>query len=464
MARNTPNPVQQYRGTTAQHANYAGAAGEITVDTTKKTVVVQDGVTKGGTPLAKEAVKLIAGEAITITGGTLAGDNTIAAKIGSTGQRGVLQVGENLQASNGVVSSLAWTAEVEELDASNSDALSDDLHDAAFVNVTGENTSVVGRAIGELAWTLLPVRAAGFQLLDGSLIYSTGIYAAFYNYMVQLKNTGEHDNLFITETAWQQSVTQYGVCGKFVLDTTAGTVRIPKVTGHVEGTIDKNAVGDLIEAGLPNITGYTRLQEHNSGDVTTFTHTGPFTVSVHSQGNSSGGFSSNVAAKTQINFDASRSSPIYRDDINTVQTQSIKGYLYIIVGTYAKSDLQVNIDNVASDLSHQGARITVVEDRVHITETWQSGTEWYRVWSDGWIEQGGVVAGDVGTVTFKKAFSNTNYTILSFPTVSTSGDTRHSHLCHSDKKTTGVKFYTSQYANTATLMAGYNHNWYACGY
>ena len=41
------------RGTTAQHSTFTGAAGEITVDTDKKTVVVHDGVTAGGKPLLK---------------------------------------------------------------------------------------------------------------------------------------------------------------------------------------------------------------------------------------------------------------------------------------------------------------------------------------------------------------------------------------------------------------------------
>ena len=43
------------RGTTAQHASFTGAEGEVTVDTTKDTVVVHDGSTAGGFPLAKEA-------------------------------------------------------------------------------------------------------------------------------------------------------------------------------------------------------------------------------------------------------------------------------------------------------------------------------------------------------------------------------------------------------------------------
>lgn len=46
--------VQLRRGTTSEHSTFTGSVGEITVDTTKKTVVVHDGVTSGGKPLVKE--------------------------------------------------------------------------------------------------------------------------------------------------------------------------------------------------------------------------------------------------------------------------------------------------------------------------------------------------------------------------------------------------------------------------
>lgn len=42
-------------GTTAQHSTFTGAEKEVTVDTTKDTLVVHDGVTAGGFPLAKES-------------------------------------------------------------------------------------------------------------------------------------------------------------------------------------------------------------------------------------------------------------------------------------------------------------------------------------------------------------------------------------------------------------------------
>lgn len=44
------------RGTTAQHAGYTGALSEATYDSDKKTLVVHDGVTPGGNPLASESV------------------------------------------------------------------------------------------------------------------------------------------------------------------------------------------------------------------------------------------------------------------------------------------------------------------------------------------------------------------------------------------------------------------------
>jgi hypothetical protein len=46
--------VQFRRGTTAEHASFAGAVGEVTVDTTKDTVVVHDASQLGGYPLLRE--------------------------------------------------------------------------------------------------------------------------------------------------------------------------------------------------------------------------------------------------------------------------------------------------------------------------------------------------------------------------------------------------------------------------
>lgn len=70
MARNTPAPVQQYRGPSTLVEAYTGPAGELVVDTTKNTVVVQDGTTAGGHPLAKESVKIVAESNMVLVNGT----------------------------------------------------------------------------------------------------------------------------------------------------------------------------------------------------------------------------------------------------------------------------------------------------------------------------------------------------------------------------------------------------------
>ena len=59
-----PKQVRLRRGTTAQHAAFTGADGEVTFDSTKKVLVVHDGVTAGGKPI-DGFVKLDPGDALT---------------------------------------------------------------------------------------------------------------------------------------------------------------------------------------------------------------------------------------------------------------------------------------------------------------------------------------------------------------------------------------------------------------
>tara|TARA_B100000609_G_scaffold198387_1_gene197889 strand:+ start:2233 stop:2637 length:405 start_codon:yes stop_codon:yes gene_type:complete len=46
--------VQFRRGTTADHSGFRGADGEVTVDTSLRTVVIHDAITNGGFPLLRQ--------------------------------------------------------------------------------------------------------------------------------------------------------------------------------------------------------------------------------------------------------------------------------------------------------------------------------------------------------------------------------------------------------------------------
>ena len=89
--------IQFRRGNTTQHNSFTGLLGEVTVDTDKKTLVVHDGTTTGGFPLAREGAASNASSGsftsnVTI-GGTLdvtstasfSDDVTIAGDLGMTG-------------------------------------------------------------------------------------------------------------------------------------------------------------------------------------------------------------------------------------------------------------------------------------------------------------------------------------------------------------------------------------------
>jgi hypothetical protein len=61
--------VRRRSGTGAQHTTFTGAPAEVTVDTTDNRLVVHDGVTAGGHPVAKES------ELISSGGGLFKGEN-----------------------------------------------------------------------------------------------------------------------------------------------------------------------------------------------------------------------------------------------------------------------------------------------------------------------------------------------------------------------------------------------------
>ena len=66
------------RGTTTQHSSFTGAEGEVTVDTDKETLVVHDGSTAGGHPVAAEDMANVSSASIA---GRLATDSIATTKI-----------------------------------------------------------------------------------------------------------------------------------------------------------------------------------------------------------------------------------------------------------------------------------------------------------------------------------------------------------------------------------------------
>ena len=191
------------------------------------------------------------------------------------------------------------------------------------------------------------------RYLNGQIV----IQEQFTSFTEKVKKAKElYPILFCTETEWQATVTMstFGQCGKFVIDDEAGTIRLPKITGFIQGLTDLASLGELVEAGLPththtrgtmNITG-TLLNTYDgtaSGQSGAFWAGGVYT-------NNGFGFDGNShGTGGSTGFDASRSwtgstsapdNAIYGKS-NTVQPESIRYPYFIQLATGSEDSVDV---------------------------------------------------------------------------------------------------------------------------
>lgn len=90
-----------------------------------------------------------------------------------------------------------------------------------------------------------------------------------------------------------------------------------------------------------------------------------------------------------------------------------------------------------------------------IKQNYVNGTTWYRIWSDGWIEQGGVGA-PRATLTLPRKFTNTNYTVN---LTNKNNQTNSNYFNVSFNSITTAGFYIYHTGTDTGQIA-----WYACGY
>lgn len=176
-------------------------------------------------------------------------------------------------------------------------------------------------------------------------------------------------------------------------DESEGKFRLPNLNDKfIQGHSKTTVLGSSINAGLPNITG-------SFGAVL---------------GSGSGAFYNNGAGHrihasssigNNIGFSASRSNSIYGRS-NTVQPPAVVLKYVIVFKVLNGNDTIINtISGVSS-----------VKETDH-GENSDGSTWWYRLFSDGWCEQGGVITLNTASnltlqVNLKKSYANTKYNII----------------------------------------------------
>lgn len=322
-----------------------------------------------------------------------------------------------------------------------------------------------------------------------------------------------YPNLSTTEDNWQAEKTnsKLGQCGKFVVDDTAGTIRLPAVV-NAQGLVDLALIGGIKSESLPNITGfedmwgigtgtdnpsgsYKKRKTGTNADVTqgggqfqTYLHefdasgssstyqdnapvqqeavqypycivvntgveeaerpinnyqvnnvysygmsqyykgtmnnnswlksagqwnagtvyTGMYNWLIEQMNAGVSGFVASTAAYTDYDFVINTADQTFRLPLKAELDTVPSGWnLYYYVGDTLQNAQLVNVARIEEKLTDVNA-----SSRGYVVDSYRNGTEWYRVYSDGWCEQGGRLTNRTEVVlTFNllKPFADTNY-------------------------------------------------------
>jgi len=169
-----------------------------------------------------------------------------------------------------------------------------------------------------------------YRYLNGQIL-SQDQFAAFTTKVKSWQST--RASLFTTETNWQAEKTnsKLGQCGKFVVNDTAGTIRLPCVV-NMQGLVDLAQIGVIKSETLPNVV--SKLGGlFNGGSFVIPTQTSGVRFVIEDNVNCVSQYSTRTANNTVI--DASLSSSTYQDNA-PVQQEAIQYPYAIVVNTGVK--------------------------------------------------------------------------------------------------------------------------------
>lgn len=191
-----------------------------------------------------------------------------------------------------------------------------------------------------------------------------------------------------------------GIAWYYVLDTANKQFKLPRTKYDFVGLRDN--VGSYVPESLPNIQGSVYL------GTTTTSGTGAMSVDkVAGHGSTSG------TSTDKVHFNASDYNPTYQDNA-PVQQRATQMYLYFYVGEFTQTAIEQTAGLNAELFNGKADVDTPSIQAPYLKTTYVNGTSWYRIWSDGYCEQGGysdIDANNLRTITFLKPYKDTNYVV-----------------------------------------------------
>lgn len=274
---------------------------------------------------------------------------------------------------------------------------------------------------GESKWTDVEPNNASWLLSNGNF-HSGRTYVDYYEWLVgHIGETITANGGKIVTT--NDEYTDYD----WVINTVDETLRLPLKTKLASGS---DVVGNGMTLGLTNGS--------NNYGAGTFDGSGIACTSNYGQKVSASGasLSGKIGESLGITTDPEKSG---------IETSSNGLKLYFYVGDTVQDPTLINAGEVLDYFS----KIHTVHC---VVDTFESGSSWYRVYDDGWVEQGATISLTAcpQTITLLKQYQDNNYTIC----IGGGDPDSKASVC-----TTSVY---SRAVGSFSLVSGFNGTFYSC--
>ena len=240
------------------------------------------------------------------------------------------------------------------------------------------------------------------------------------------------------------------------------TFNLPDMIGRfAEGSATPGAVK---EAGLPNITG--EINGHFGSSVAF--GTGSLFTSISGSRYRATPDGTGGEAFFAAFISASRSSPIYGNS-DTVQPPALTLLPCIKAFDAAVNPGLIDVTELAQEIAGKVDRVINGKNIAYIVDSYNDMKgNWWREWSDGWLEQGGLKRGNgvyaKVTVNLLRPFSGPDYTLTTGSTIG--GDAWYTNTASTAGQAATSDLagcFTDKTINSFNIQGFSTHLWYACG-
>lgn len=262
---------------------------------------------------------------------------------------------------------------------------------------------------------------------------------------------------YVSLAAYQTLLNTQGSVGVFGWDGAGTTTfRVPNLEDIFIETGTAAQLGNYIAPGVPNITFASGTEE-----VCTKTWSDGAMVATQDSSHAEGG--GGTVPYGHFDFDASRCSGVYDDNVTTVQPNAVRYRAMVQLAISATDEAVETCTAITSQVAINTSDISTLQGYDYVVEsqlpTAQNNYTWYRKYKSGWVEQGGIIA-ETSTVAqksivFPVEMADANYNLqVTLVTDTNSNSPTYYSVGARTKSATGFTCYAA---------ANFTKDWKVCG-